>query len=242
MSVGNNFWHWCRIPPEPPKNRHKKLLASSLLCTIIGFSIFASLAPFYGGLIAGQGSALAASSTILSVANLAEGPFYIQNVTYQPLAETNNSTVQNYELSMKGVQDNELDALRVGGGSCYGSDDLGNMNTTVVNFGEQNFTVTAIEIYQGTNLFALINGPFIVRAHSIGFINFQIYNLTGLSKVQAQQLTQSGSKQEGSNKMVYDWRLVQYTVVLKTSEGVTPTFDKFIFPTSLINFVDLTGY
>jgi hypothetical protein len=236
MSIGSNFWHWCRIPPDPPKNGHKKLLAGSLICTILSVSIIASLVPFYGGLMAGQGNALAASSGILSVANLAEGPYYMQNVTYQAMADANNSTVQNYDGTMQLIQDNETNILSFGGGSCYSSDDSGYMNSTVINFGDQALTVTSIEIYQGNTLFAVVYGPFIVKAHTVGSVLFHVYNLTDLSKWEGQQLTQIGGKQGDGNETTcnwpYDWRPVTYTAMMKTSDGDTITFDHLVFPTA----------
>jgi hypothetical protein len=233
MSVGNNFWHWCRIPPEPPKNKHKKLLAATLICTILSVSILAGLSPFYGGLMAGSGSALTASSYILSVANLGEGPSYLQNVTYQAVAEANNSTVQNYDGTMQLIQDNETSILSFGGGSCYGSDDSGFMNSTVINFGDQALTVTSIEIYQGNTLFAVIDGPFIVKAHTVGSVLFHVYNLTDLSKWEAQQISdKQGDSNETTFNWPYDWRPVTYTAVVKTSDGNTVTFDHFVFPSA----------
>ena len=232
MSFGKNFWHWCKIPPEPPKNRHKKLFASSLLCTMIGISLFAALATFSGSLMIGQGGSFA----LLSVANLAEGPSYIQNATYQTVAEANNSTVQNYELSMKGIQDNKSDALMLGGESGYRSDDLGSINATIINLGERDMTATAIEIYRGANLFASIDGPFIVRAHSIGIVNFQVYNLKELSKTDAQQVIQFYSQQGGGNETIFAGR-VMYTIILKTSDDVTASFEKFLFPTDYFSQV-----
>ena len=237
MSIGNNFWHWCRIPPEPPKNRHKKILASSLLCTILGVSIFAALAPFYGGLMVGGGSSFA----VLSVANLGEGPSYIQNVTYQPVAEANNSTVPNYEETKQWFQDNKPGALSIGGEAVIGEigrDDLSSINTTIINFGEKDLTATTIEIYRGADLFASIEGPFIVRAQSVGTVNFQVYNLKELSKTDAQKVIQFYSQQGESNETIFAGR-VMYTITLKTSEGATASFDKFLFPTDYFSRVSL---
>lgn len=230
MSIGNNFWHWCRISPQPPKNRHKKLLASTMLCTIIGISIFASLAPFYGSLMAGPGG-LELSSTILSVANSGDGPFYIKNATFQPVAETNNSIVQNYEPSMQRIiQDNPSRDLSFGATSGYCADDSGNINATIVNFGDKDLTVTSIEIYRGNYLFASLDGPFIVTAHTAGTVNFQVYNLAELSKTEAQLITQIRNQQGGSNITIFAGR-VMYTGIVKTSDGVTASFEKFLFPT-----------
>ncbi len=96
MSTANKFADWCRVPPPAPKNNHTKLLASCLICAVLSVSIFAGL-PFYGGIMVGSAGTLAASSTILSISNLGQGTLYIQNATYQQIAEANNSTVQNYE-------------------------------------------------------------------------------------------------------------------------------------------------
>jgi hypothetical protein len=230
MSLKDSFWDWCRMPPEMPKNRHKKLLVGSLVCSVLGVSILVSSIAFYGGLMGGQTNALAVSSSILSVASLAEGPYYIQNVTYEPIAEANASTLQNYDIRMKLIQESKSSALRFGGGSGYGNDTFASVNTTVVNMGEQNFTVTSIEIYRGDHLFALIEGPFIVKAHTVGIVNFQVYNLTELSKIHEQLLKQS--YQEGGNdEMIFGGGVI-YRVVLKTEEGVTDTFKPFIIPTA----------
>lgn len=229
MSIGKNFWHWCRIPREPPKKGHKKLLASSLICNILGATILVSLALFYGGFMAGQGGNFA----VLSVANLGEGPSFIENATYQPVAEANSSTVQNYEQTMQLIQDNESNSLSFGGGLSYSANDSGNVNTTVINFGEKNLIVTSIEIYQGDHLFALIDGPFIVKAHTVGTLDFQVYNLTELSKREAQQLTPISGNPGDSNETTCNWPYeVLYTAVLKTSEGDVLTFDHFTFPTA----------
>ena len=91
MSTGNKFVNWCRMPPEPPKNRHKKLLAGSLIFAVLSVSLFASLPLFSVSMMAGQTGALVAPSVVLSVANLAEGPKYIQNVTYQRVNDTYQS-------------------------------------------------------------------------------------------------------------------------------------------------------
>lgn len=234
MSSGNNFWHWCKIPPEPPKNKHKKLFASSLIC-VLAVSIFAGFTPFYAGLMAGQTSALVLPGTILSVANLAEGPSYIQNVTYQPVAEANNLTIQNYEQTMQWIQNNPSRVLSFGGSGSYGSGDSGCTNSTIINFGDTAFTVTSIEIYQGNTLFAIINGTFTVKAHTMGIVDFQMYNCTELSKWETQQLTRSNANDGESNETIcnwpYDWRPVVYTAVVKTAEGLTATFETLVFPT-----------
>ena len=230
MSTGNKFIDWCRIPPPTPRDGHKKLLASTLICTILSVSILASLAPFYGSLMAGQSSALATSSTALSVASVAEGPYFIQNATYDPVAEANNSTVQNYEQSMAGI-DNASTSLMLLAGSYSRADDLGNINLNVTNLGERDLVVATVEIYQGSSLFALITGPFTIKAHSIGNIDFQVYNLAELSKREAQQSNQINSMQEGNNKTILNWQPVLYTLVLKTSEGIVLTYGHLIFPT-----------
>jgi hypothetical protein len=180
----------------------------------------------------GQTSALALSTTILSVANLAEGPYYIQNVTYEPIAETNNSTVQNYENWARAIQENGWSKVLSFGG-CRGTsyDDVASLNTTVTNMGDQNLTVTSIEMYRGDYLFALIEGPFTVKAHTVGIVNFQVYNLTELSKIEAQLVRQAFVEGGGDNEGVFAGRVV-YRVVLKTAEGVTATFEKFLFGTA----------
>jgi hypothetical protein len=231
MSNKHGFWRWCRNPPELPKSKHKKLLVGSLVCSILRVSMLVSSIAFYSGLMGGQTSILALSSTILSVAHLAEGPYYIQNVTYQPIGETNASTVQDYENWTRAIQDeNWSKVLSFGGGGGYGDDDVGSINATVINMGEQNFTVTSIEMYRGDYLFALIEGPFTVNAHTVGIVNFQVYNLTELSKIEAQLVRQAFAQGGGDNEAVFAGRVI-YRVVLKTSEGVTAAFEKFLFGT-----------
>lgn len=237
MSTKDSFWDWCRIPPEVPKNRHKKLLVCSLICSILGVTMLSSVT-FYSGLMSGQTSALALSNTVLSVANVAEGPYYIQNVTYQPIAETNASTIQNYEIWIGAIQEkNWSKVLSFGGYKCHSNDDgFASLNTTVINMGEQNLTVTSIEIYCGDHLFALIEGSFTVKTHTVGIVNFQVYNLTELSKIHAQLITQIYDQESGDNEMVFAGRVI-YRVVLKTSEGVTAVFEKFLFPTAYFSDV-----
>jgi hypothetical protein len=235
MSIGNKFVDWCRVPPEPPQRKYRKLLASGLIFTILSVSVFACLGTFYGPLMVGPSSALSGSSALLTVANLAEGPAYIQNVTYQPVAEANNLTVQNYEQTMQWLKDNPSRVLSFGEGSTYGSSDSGSTNSTIINFGDADLTVTSIEIYQGNSLFAVINGNFTVKAHAIGIVDFQMHNCTALSKWEAQQLTNTTGKDGESNETTsywpYDWRPVTYTAIVKTSAGLTATFETLVFPT-----------
>lgn len=54
MNTDNKLVNWCRMPPEPPKNRHRKLLAGSLIFTVLSVSLFASLPLFNMSMIAGQ--------------------------------------------------------------------------------------------------------------------------------------------------------------------------------------------
>jgi hypothetical protein len=229
MSTGNKFIDWCRIPPPAPKNQHKKLLASTLICTILSVSILVSLAPFYGSLMAGQSGALAASGTVLSVANLAEGPYFIQNVTYDPVTDANNSTVKNYEQVLNSFENTST--LLFSGAIYSSTNDSGNINLNITNVGERDLTVKTIEVYWNSGLFALINGPFTIRAHSIGNIDFQVYNLTELSKIETQQSNQINSIQEENNQTTINWQPIQYSLVLKTSDGVVLTYDHLIFPT-----------
>lgn len=231
MSNKNGFWRWCRNPPEIPKNGHKKLLVGGLICSVLGVSVLVSSVTFYSVLMGGQTSAFVLPGTILSVANLAEGPYYIQNVTYQPIAETSNSTVQNYDMRMMAIQENSSYVLSFGGCRSHGADNFGSINTTVINMGEQDLTVTSIEIYCGDHLFALIDGPFTVKAHTVGIVNFQVYNLTELSKIHEQLITQIYNQESGNNEILFAGRVI-YRVVLKTEEGLTDTFEKFIIPTA----------
>jgi hypothetical protein len=174
-------------------------------------------------MMAGQTSAFAMPSVVLSVANLAEGPKYIQNVTYQYTNEPYQQPVQKYDLG----------TLRFGFKSSHSAGDLGNVNANIVNNGEKDLIVTGIEIYRGSNLFASINGQFIVNAHSEGSINFQVYNLKDLSKSEVQWLTgRQITNTEASLEWVQYWRPVLYNAVLKTSEGVMATDYHFTFPTA----------
>jgi len=219
MSIGNKFFDWCRIPPEPPKNRHRKLLATSLIFTILGTSILVSLGLFYGGVMVGSVNTFAASGTVLSIASLGEGPKYIQNASYQPIAEINNSTeFYRGEIAQ------------------YSCDDVGNINITLINCEDQNWTISSIEIYRDGKLFALINGSFIIGAHTAGVVNLQLCNLTELSKTEVVQPTltrTSGScNVTVSYPWPYSWRPTLYTIVFNAPEGVVWRDDSFTFPTA----------
>ncbi len=218
MSTDNHFANWCRMPPEPPKNGHKKLIAGSLIFAVLSVSLFASLPLFSVSMMAGQTGALVAPSVVLSVANLAEGPKYIQNVTYQYVNDTYQS-----------VQDASSDILQFGCISSYRNGDLGNATAKIVNNGEKNLTITSIELYLADNLFAVINGPFTLGAYSEGFVNFQVYNLTELPKVEVQWLT---GKDTTSPDWAHYWHPILYRAVLRTLEGITVTDDCFYFPTA----------
>jgi hypothetical protein len=230
MSTGNSFIDWCRVPPEPPKNRHKKLLASSLILTILGVSIVAGLSPLCGvSLMFGQTSAVALPSGFLSVANLAQGQYYIKNATLQGENESNCMPFSDFEAMKNFVQKENCSVLRFGGGVAYSDDECGYIKTAVCNFGDQNLTVTSIEIYQGDALFAVLNGSFTVKACSRGVVDFQLFNLTCLGKAQVQQVLCYGE----NNVVKCDWAKVQYRCVMRTVEGVVATFDRFTFPVSV---------
>jgi hypothetical protein len=218
MSTDNHFADWCRMPPEPPKNRHKKLLAGCLIFTVLSVSLFASLPLFNMIMMAGQAGALTSSGVVLSVANVAEGPKYIQNVTYQCLNDTYQS-----------VQDDSSMSLRFIGTSSYRNGDLGNITTNLVNNSEENITVTAMEIYHNGNLFAAINGPFTIDAYSEGLFNFQVCNLTELSKSEVQWST---GKNTTSSDWAQYWYPVRYYAVLRIAEGIALTDDCLFFPTA----------
>ncbi|MCW4047788.1 MAG: hypothetical protein NWE99_09580 [Candidatus Bathyarchaeota archaeon] len=229
MSIGRNFWRWCRIPPEPPNNRHRKLLVGSIVFTILSVGILTSLTVFYSGLMLGQTSTMALPSTILSVVNSGDGPLYIKNATF--LAENDNSIVQENELGMrKIIQDEPSNVLGFWVTSGYRVGDSGNINATIANLGDKDLTVTSIEIYRGNYLFASLDGPFILTARTAGIVNLQVYNLTELSKVEAQLITQSHNQQVEDNVTTFAGR-VMYTAIVKTSEGITASFDKFLFLT-----------
>ncbi len=217
MSKGSKFVNWCRMPPEPPKNSHKKLLAGSLIFAVLSVSFFAILPLFNVGMMAGQSGALVMPSVVLSVVNLAEGPKYIQNVTYQCI---NDTYIPVQDISSE---------IRFGCISGYRNGDFGNATANIVNNGEENLTVTTIEIYNAGNLFAVVNGPFTVGAHSEGLVNFQVYNLTQLSKSEVQGITGRGTT---SLDWAQYWHPVLYHAVLRTAEGITVTDDCFFFPTA----------
>ncbi len=217
MSTGNKIFNWCRMPPEPPKNRHKKLLAGSIIFTVLSVSLFASWPLFNMSMMTGQADALVAPSVAFSVANLAEGPKYIQNVTYQCVNDTYQS-----------VQDISPVALRFSLASIYRNGDLGNVTMNLINYGEENLTVTAMEIYHSGVLFAVINGSFTIDAHSEGLFKFQVNNLTELSKSEVQWLT---GKNTTSSDWAQYWCPVRYYAMLRTTEGVAITDDCLFFPT-----------
>ncbi|MGD6852853.1 MAG: hypothetical protein ACQCN6_12415 [Candidatus Bathyarchaeia archaeon] len=230
MSTGNKFVDWCRIPPPAPKNNHKKLVASGVFCAILSVSLLAGL-PFYGTLLVGSAGSLAAPSTVLSIANLGQGPLYLQNATYQQTAEANNSTVQNYDLTMQMISENMSNALCFGGACSMNSTETSAViNSTIINFGDKDLTATSIQIYRGNSLFAQVNGPFLIKAHSIGSVILQVCNLTGLSEEETQLITQF-RHQENCDATIFAGR-VMYPITLTTDENVTVGYDMFLFPTA----------
>jgi hypothetical protein len=232
MSTGNKFMDWCRIPPPAPKNDHKKLLASGILCVILSASIFAGL-PIYSTLFAGSAGGLAGSGTILSIASLGQGPLYLQNATYQQIAEANNDTLQSYDSTMELIADNGSNVLYFSNMDfCNGDETSATINSTVVNLGDKDLTAISIDIYRGNSIFAQINGPFLIKAHSVGSVILQIYNLTSLSREEAQLITQFRHEGE-SNAMIFAGR-VMYSMTLKTSESILASYETFVFPTAYI--------
>ena len=228
MSIGKKLWNWCRVPPEPPRTGHRKLVACSLICTI-GISLFASLISFYGaGPMARPAGNSAVSSNILPVLSTGEGASYLGNVTFQPMATVNNSTVGNYDEWLRSINGNDSDVLKVLGASAHGSGSLGKINLKIANFGNDDLHAIDINIYNGTSVFASISGPFTIAANSVATINFDVWNLEKLSLIQAQQLTQINNGQQGSDKAV---PYIGYTFKLETAEGITLTYDHFTFPT-----------
>lgn len=228
MSIGKKLWNWCRVPPEPPRTGHRKLVVCSLICTI-GISLFASLISFYGaGPMAEPAGNSALSSNILPVLHTGEGDSYLGNVTFQSVTEANNSTVPDYNLWLKSLNGNDSEALKTVGASAYGSGNSGKINLNIVNFGDNNLHAVAINIYDGTSLFASIPGSFTIPANSAFTINFAVWNLEKLSLIQAQQLTQINNGQQGSNETV---PYIGYTFKLETAEGITLTYGHFTFPT-----------
>jgi hypothetical protein len=230
MSTEKNWLNWCPIPPEPPKNRHKKLVAVTLVC-IMGFSIFTSLPQLCGFMATQTSGFVALPVTLLSIANAYEGASYIKNATFQSLTETDNLTVAESEQTTNQNQNNSSDVLNFGNMCWHTLEDSGNINASIVNCGNESLTVTSIEIYRGDELFALIDGPFVLDAHSDGVVNFQVCNLVELSKTEEQILTQIKNQPEKSNNIVFAGRVV-YGCVIKTSEGVTATFETFLFGTN----------
>ncbi len=232
MSAGNKFVDWCRVPPPTPKNDHKKLVVSGVLCAILSVSIFAGL-PLYGTLFAGSAGTLAVSGTVLSIANMGQGPLYLQNATYQQTAEANSSTVQNYHSTMQMISENMSNGLYFGGACSISSNETSaTLNSTVLNLGDKDLTATSIDIYRGNSIFAQINGPFQIKAHSVGSVILQIYNLTGLTREEAQLITQFRHQGE-TDATIFAGR-VTYQVTVKTSENITANFDMFLFPTAYV--------
>jgi hypothetical protein len=223
MSNNKHFFDWCKVPPEPPKNRYKKLLAGSIIVTVLSVSLFTSLFMFNAGMLVEQTGAIVYPTVVLSVASVAEGPKYIQNVTYQCMNDT-------YQQSYQKVQMSPLMFSCTGG---HNIGDIGCATASIVNAGEKDLTVTTIEIYHENTLFASVTGPFIVKAHSKGSIDFQVYNLNELAK--SEVLWRTGkqiSNNDTSREWVQYWLPVVYNAVIKTSEGVTYTDDNFEFPTA----------
>ncbi|MGD6805462.1 MAG: hypothetical protein ACQCN4_00675 [Candidatus Bathyarchaeia archaeon] len=232
MSTGNRFADWCRIPPPAPKNNHKKLLASGLICAVLSISIFAGL-PLYGTLFVGSAGTLAVSGTALSIANLGQGPLYLQNATYQQIAEANNSTVQNYNLTMHMISENLSNGLYFAGSSSINCTETSAVvDSTIVNLGDKDLTATSIDFYRGNSLFAQINGPFRIKAHSVGIVTLHICNLTGLTNEEAQLITQFRHQGE-TDATIFAGR-VMYAVTLRTSEDVAANYDMFLFPTAYV--------
>ncbi|MGD6810680.1 MAG: hypothetical protein ACQCN3_13365 [Candidatus Bathyarchaeia archaeon] len=223
MSNNNHLFDWCRMPPEPPKNRHKRLLAGSLIITVLSISILSTLTAFNVGMMAGQTGALAAPKVVLSIADVAEGPKYIQNVTYQCTNDTYQQSLQKSPTS----------PLKFGCTGGHSIGETGCATANLINDGEKDLTVTAIEIYQGNTLFASVTGPFTVKAHSKGEIDFQVYNLNELAK--SEVLWRTGKQipnGDTSREWVQYWLPVLYNAVIRTSEGVTYTDYNFVFPTA----------
>jgi hypothetical protein len=234
MSTDKSWLNWCPIPPEPQHNRHKKLAAFTLVC-IVGFSVFACL-PQLCGFTAVQTSGFAAVPvTILNVVNAYEGAVYLQNATFQQLTETEKSTLPNLELTMNQNQD-DTDALHFGCMDWYTAEDSGSINTNIVNCGNEPLTVTSIEIYCGDKLFVLIDGPFVVDAHSVGAVTFEVCNLMELSKTETQIRAHSKNEKGENNETIFAGH-VMYTCVMKTSEGVTASFEKFMFGAGCVSCV-----
>lgn len=222
---------WCRVPPQAPKNDHKKLFASGILCVILSASIFTGL-PIYSALFAGSAGSIAVSGTILSIASVGQGPLYLQNATYQQLAEANNATVQSYDLIMEHITDNRSNILYFGSIDFYGAETSAALNLTIINLGDRDLTAISIDIYRGNSIFAQINGPFLIKAHSVGSVILQMYNLTSLSEQEAQFITQF--RHEGKSDATIFAGRVMYPMTLKTSENITASYETIVFPTAYI--------
>lgn len=229
MSTDNKFVDWCRVPPPAPKNDQKKMLASGILCAILCISIFAGL-PIYGVLLAGSAGSLTASGTILSVANLGQGSLYLQNATYQQIAEANNATLQNCDFTIETIADNGSKVLYFGAMDFSDVETSATINSTIINLGDKDLTAISIDIYRGNSVFAQIKGPFLIKAHSVGSVIFQINNLTLLSKEETQLITQFRHNGE-SDATILAGR-VMYSMILKTSENILASYEMFVFPTA----------
>ncbi len=215
MSMNNSFIDWCRVPPPVPKNDHKKLLASGILCVILSVSIFAGL-PIYNAILAGTASSLATSGTILSIANSGHGPLYLQNATYQQMAE-------------ESIADNGTNVLYFSAIGVNGAETSATINSTIINFGDKDLTALSIDIYRGNSIFAQINGPFLIKAHSVGSVILQICNLTSLSKEEAQLISQFRHEGE-TDARIFAGRIM-YSMTMKTSENISASYEPFVFPT-----------
>jgi hypothetical protein len=231
LSIDNKLIDWCRVPPPAPKNDYKKLLASGILCVILSASIFAGL-PIYSVLFAGSAGSLVASGTILSIASVGQGPLYLQNATYQQLAEANNATIQNYDLTMESIGANGSNVLYFGAIDFNGAETSAALNLTIINLGDKDLTATSIDIYRGNSIFAQINGPFLIKAHSVGSLILQMYNLTSLSEEEAQFITQF--RHEGKSDATIFAGRVMYPMILKTSENITASYEMIVFPTAYV--------
>lgn len=228
MSIGRKLWHWCRFPKEPKRVSHTRLFVGAL-CTLFGIGLFVSLMSTYniGPMIEHLGRHATTGSTIPVVTGENLGLFF-ENVTLQSVVEANNSTVPDYNLWLKSLNGNDSEVLKVLGAAAAGSGNLGNMNLTIANFGDNDLHAVGIKIYGDNTLLASKPVVFTIPANSVVTINFDLQNLEQLSVIQAQQLSQIDNGQQGSDETL---PYVSYTFKLETREGVTLIDDHFTFPT-----------
>jgi hypothetical protein len=133
---------------------------------------------------------------------------------------------------MESIGANGSNVLYFGVIGFNGAETSATLNLTIINLGDKDLTAISIDIYRGNSIFAQINGPFLIEAHSIGAVILQMHNLTSLSEEEAQLITQF--RHEGkSDATIFAGRVI-YPITLKTSENITASYEMIVFPTAYI--------